>query len=156
MLVEAIRGAVGTGTLLLDLYCGTGALGIALSNQFTQVIGVELHEPAVRCARENASRNGLSASYLCGPVEKLVQTLELPESYTVLVDPPRAGLHKDALGFLARLPARKLVYVACKASSLLRDGQFLLQNGWKLSHWEAVDMFPQTSHVEVVACFERP
>lgn len=154
-LVEVIRQAAGTGEVLLDLYCGTGALGLALSDQFRRVIGVELFEPSVQAARENAERNGVKAEYHCGPVEKVVGGLELPEEPVVIVDPPRAGLHKDAVAFLGGLKAKRLVYVACKASSLLRDALMLRAHGWVLKTWQAIDMFPQTSHVEVVALFER-
>jgi len=71
------------------------------------------------------------------------------------VDPPRAGLHPDALRFVAGLDASVLVYVACRPTSLLRDGRALLAAGWRCTDRWAVDLFPQTGHVEVVARFER-
>ena len=71
------------------------------------------------------------------------------------MDPPRNGLHPDALRTLAALDADVLVYVACKASSLARDGATLLAAGWRCTRATLVDLFPHTAHAEVVARFER-
>jgi 23S rRNA (uracil1939-C5)-methyltransferase len=155
LLCALVGELAGEGPLLLDLYCGTGALGLYLGAAFQRVIGVELHAGAVESARENAQRNGIHAEFHCGKVEAVFPTLTLESPMVVIVDPPRAGLHPDALRFVAGLPADRIVYVACKPSSLLRDGQFLKSMGWVLDHWEAVDLFPQTGHVEVAARFVR-
>lgn len=156
LLIDAIARAAGKGELLLDLYCGTGAIGIALADHFARVIGVELFEPSVEAARENAVRNGVTAEYHCGAVEKVLTQIPLPSTgMVIVVDPPRAGLHKDVCRFIGGLSAERLVYVACKPSSLLRDSRLLAEGGWKLEGWEAVDMFPQTGHIEVVGRFSR-
>jgi 23S rRNA (uracil1939-C5)-methyltransferase len=154
LLVATIGRLAGMGKTLLDLYCGTGAIGLGLASQFERVIGIELFEPSVVAARENAARNGVMAEYYCGAVEEVIKTLVIPEKPVVVVDPPRAGLHPKALAFLAGLDAEALVYVACKPASLVRDRLVLEGAGWTLSEWVAVDMFPQTGHVEVVARFE--
>ena len=154
VLLSVIAELAGTGRLLLDLYCGTGAIGLALARGFERVFGVERHEAAVEAARRTARSAGIEATFLVGDVERLLT--ELPEAPdVVVVDPPRNGLHANALAWLTGCPAKKLVYVACKASSLARDGQALVQAGWRCRSWRAVDLFPQTGHVEVVALFER-
>ena len=161
MLVARVGDALALGRgaarddVLLDLYCGTGALGLALADRVGRVIGVELNEHAVADARQNAAENGVDATYHAGPCEHVVPTLALPDSPAVIVDPPRVGLHPDALRFVAGLDARVLVYVACKPSSLLRDGLGLAAAGWRCTDRWAVDLFPQTGHAEVVARFTR-
>ncbi len=151
----AIDRADSRDDVLLDLYCGAGALGLALADRVGRVIGVELNEHAVADARVNAAENGVDATYHAGACEHVVPTLALPRAPAVIVDPPRVGLHPDALRFLGGLDARVLVYVACKPSSLLRDGLALAQAGWRCTDRWAVDLFPQTGHAEVVARFTR-
>ncbi len=141
--------------MLLDLYCGAGALGLALSDQATRLVGVDINTDAIADARENARMSGVDAEFVAGPCEQVVAGLEVPSAPAVVVDPPRAGLHPDALRFVAGLDARVLVYVACRPTSLLRDGQALLAAGWRCTDRWSVDLFPQTGHVEVVARFER-
>lgn len=159
-LMEEVARLAGTGELLIDLYCGTGAVGLylAAAGQFGQILGVELNSAAVDCARENAAANGLNATFLCGAVEDLIRdgSLTIPPEATVIVDPPRGGLHRHALTTLKELRAKRLIYIACKPVSLIRDATELKNTGWTLETWSAVDLFPQTGHVEVVALFTKP
>ncbi len=141
--------------MLLDLYGGAGALGLALADRVGRVIGVDLNADAIADARQNAVANGVDATYLAGPCEKVVADLALPQAPAVIVDPPRAGLHPDALRFVAGMDARVLVYVACRPTSLLRDGLALKAAGWTCTNRWGIDLFPQTCHVEVVARFVR-
>ena len=158
-LMEEVERMAGTGELLIDLYCGTGAIGLYLTaaGQFQRVTGVELNAAAVECARENAAANGLNAEFLCGAVEDLIRdgSLTIPEEATVIVDPPRSGLHRHALTMLKELRLKRLIYIACKPTSLLRDALELKDAGWSLDTWSAVDLFPQTGHVEVVGLFTK-
>lgn len=155
VLLDRIADAAGAGGTLLDLYCGVGFIGLGLAHRFDRVIGVELHEGAIRCARDNAALNDVSGEWHAGPVEELLPTLDLSGPLTVVVDPPRAGLHPRAARYLADFPARSLVYVACNPASLGRDREILAQGGWRLVHLSSVDLFPQTQHVEAVALFQR-
>lgn len=154
VLLGVIGALAGEGGLLLDLYGGTGAIGLALAGRFSAVFGVERHPGAVEAAERTAAAHGIPATFLVGDVEGLLDRLpQAPD--VVIVDPPRNGLHAAALGWLARVPARVLVYVACRPGSLARDGAALVAAGWRCTDWQAVDLFPQTGHVEVVARFVR-
>ncbi len=153
-LYDVVREAAGGGTRLLDLYCGTGSIGLYLADDFEEVVGVELDEGSVRDARANAERNGLHATFHSGAVEAVVEALGGGD--VVVVDPPRAGLHPKAARWLAQLDARVLVYVACKPSSLARDAAILAAGGWHMRDLWTVDLFPHTGHVEAVARFVRP
>lgn len=155
LLLAQVKAFIGPGGPLLDLYCGIGALGLGLASQVDSVTGVELNPVSIDDARQNAAENGINASFYAGAVEAVVPTLALPERPVVVVDPPRAGLHPTARAFLADLDARVLVYVSCRPTSLLRDGQALLAAGWRCTDRIAVDLFPQTGHVEVVSRWER-
>jgi 23S rRNA (uracil1939-C5)-methyltransferase len=155
---EALAADLPPGPIagtLLDLYCGSGALGLALSSRFSRVIGVELHAPSVEIARANAAKNGIVGEWHAGPCEEVLMGLSLPSPVTALVDPPRAGLHAKAARFLANLPADRLVYVACGPASLARDREILEEGGWRMTDLWGVDLFPQTHHIEAVARFSR-
>jgi 23S rRNA (uracil-5-)-methyltransferase RumA len=152
---EALSPARG---VLLDLYCGTGAIGLYLARRFQRVVGVEEVEAAVRDAEKNAQRNGIaSASFRLARVEDIVDNLHaegLTEA-AIVVDPPRAGLHPRVTAALAAARAEVLVYVACNPASLGRDARLLVQAGWQLTDLTPVDLFPQTGHVEVIGRFRR-
>lgn len=153
-LVDRVRGWLGGGGVLWDLYCGAGALGLVAADRFEEVVGIELNPRAAEDATRNAAANGIPhARFVAGAVEALVDTLPVPDA--VVVDPPRAGLHPRALATLTAVPARTLVYVACRPASLLRDGKALLEAGWRCTDRVAVDLFPQTVHLEVVSRWER-
>ena len=115
-----------------------------------------LHEGAVQIARDNAQRLGMAGEWHAGPVETVLPGLDLPAEAALVVDPPRVGLHPKAADFLARWPARSLVYVACSPVALARDRAVLEAGGWRLRELWTVDLFPQTHHVEAVAAFGRP
>jgi 23S rRNA (uracil1939-C5)-methyltransferase len=153
VLYATIGEAMGRGERLLDLYCGTGSIGIALADRFSEVVGIEEVEAAVVDAQANAAANGVVATYRCAKVEDALDSLG--GGAHIVVDPPRAGLHPKVAKHLAKIDAESLVYVACKAGSLGRDGAFLAEGGWRLKELWIVDLFPQTGHIELVGRFER-
>jgi 23S rRNA (uracil1939-C5)-methyltransferase len=142
-------------TRLLDLYCGTGSIGICLSDRADEVIGIEEVAPAIENARNNAARNGVDATYRVAKVEDALDALSGGDGVAAVVDPPRAGLHPKVAERLATTPLDVLVYVACNPASLGRDRAALEAGGWRLTAAWAVDLFPQTGHLEVVARFEK-
>lgn len=155
LLCNRVRQAAGAGQTLVDLYCGTGALGLACAAAFERVVGIDINPTSIADARENAARNGVVATFLDGEVERRVAELDMGEAPVVIVDPPRSGLHPDALAFICKLQAKVLIYVACRPTSLARDGAELMLAGWRCTDRWAVDLFPQTGHVEVVSRWER-
>jgi len=157
LLLTRIGEALGerVGGTLLDLYCGVGTIGMALADRFDETVGIELFEGSILQARANADRLGIHGSWHVGAVETVIPTLDLPPILQIVVDPPRVGLHPKAAAFLAEVSADILVYVACKPESLARDRRLLEAGGWRLDRLWAVDLFPQTRHVEAVARFVR-
>jgi 23S rRNA (uracil1939-C5)-methyltransferase len=156
VLYDTIGEALGRGGTLVDLYCGTGAIGLYLADRFDQVVGVEVIAESVEDARANAARNGIEATYHTGKVEDALALLDAVQGRRhLVVDPPRAGLHPKVAEALAQAKADTLVYVACHPGSLARDRLVLQAGGWHLTDLWTVDLFPQTGHVEAVARFER-
>ncbi len=155
VLYDRIGQALGPGERLLDLYCGTGAIGLYLGDRYAQVLGIEMNPAAVDDAVQNAARNGREqVRYIAGKVEDNLPVLQPGD--VAVVDPPRAGLHPKVAKFLAGSELTSLVYVACKPESLARDRVIFEEAGWELDLLQTVDLFPQTGHIEVIGRFVRP
>jgi 23S rRNA (uracil1939-C5)-methyltransferase len=138
-----------------DLYCGIGTIGLTLAADALTVWGVEASEESVACALENAELNGIAnAAFFAGEVGASLEELRerAGPADVVVVDPPRAGLSGKALRRLARLEARRIVYVSCNPTTLAGNVKELARDwGYRLARVRPVDMFPHTPHVETVA-----
>ena len=141
---------------VLDLYCGAGFFGLALAPGARDVIGIEENPQSVEAAQASARASGIvNARFLAGDLGTVLSTVEKAATEVAVVDPPREGLLPRALEvFIARAPKR-IVYVSCYPQSLVRDLKALLAAGWRGVAAAPVDMFPHTSHVEVVVTLER-
>jgi 23S rRNA (uracil1939-C5)-methyltransferase len=140
-----------------DLYCGVGLLTLPLARRARRAFGIELHGVAVDDARASAHANGLAnATFRCGQVDGWLQACggELPAPSLVALDPPRTGLTTEVVAELARLRPRKLAYVSCEPQALQRDLTALRNAGFATARIVPFDMFPQTCHVEALACLE--
>ncbi|NKB65535.1 MAG: 23S rRNA (uracil(1939)-C(5))-methyltransferase RlmD [Candidatus Latescibacteria bacterium] len=138
---------------VLDLFCGTGGISLYLARSAKKVTGVEIVEEAIADARDNARRNGLNnTEFIAGPVEKVWQQALVggTEYDLVVLDPPRAGVHKRALAALVELRPPRVIYVSCNPQSLAEDLAVLQEGGYQAECLQPVDMFPQTPHCEVV------
>jgi 23S rRNA (uracil1939-C5)-methyltransferase len=157
-LAREYAGLGGTENVL-DLYCGTGTIALALAREAGMVWGLEISEEAVACAIENAELNGIAnARFFAGNVgqtlEELVEESGPPD--VVVVDPPRAGLAGKALRRTGALGAGRIVYVSCNPTTLASDLQVLRDEfGYELRRCRPVDMFPHTPHVESVSLITR-
>ena len=152
LIAEACQDTRGT---LLDLYCGSGAIGLALSDHFDKIIGIEIQPQAIDQAKLNATRMGISGEWHAGAVEDVLPKLTWTSPATIILDPPREGLHPKVAKFLATQEADQLLYVACNPKSLLRDKEILEQGNWVLEQIWSVDLFPQTPHLELIGRFVR-
>ena len=141
-----------------DLYCGIGTITLLAAQHAKHVTGIEVVEEAVADAKENAKRNGLTnVTFLAGDAEKLVtdrlENGDRPD--VVLLDPPRAGCDRTVLEGILRAAPQRIVYVSCNPATLARDLRILADGGYALRSIVPVDMFPQTSHVEMVVLITR-
>ncbi|MBT4552790.1 23S rRNA (uracil(1939)-C(5))-methyltransferase RlmD [bacterium] len=141
--------------LVMDLYCGTGTIGIYVAAKARQVIGIEEVEQAVTNARLNAQHNQVTnIEFYLGRVKNILKFNKF-EPNVVIVDPPRSGLVPKALQRTLSLQARKLVYVSCNPVTLFHDLQIICKSGYQIKHFQPVDMFPNTYHLESIVVLER-
>ncbi len=146
--------------VLYDLYCGTGSITLFAGRACRRAVGFELEPSAVADAVINAERNGMADR--CTFVATDMKHLHAAMNSTghrpdvVITDPPRAGMHEDAVATLRSLAPRRIIYVSCHPGSLARDAKALCEGGlYRLTAVQPVDLFPQTFHIESVACLER-
>jgi 23S rRNA (uracil1939-C5)-methyltransferase len=153
---ELVRVALGEsrGRLAVDLYAGVGLFSLPLAARFAQVCAVEGNRLAAAHGVENARANGLAnVRYETVSVEAWLKykTAGLGRPDLVLLDPPRAGAGPQVIDRLAALAPSAITYVSCDPATLARDLRLLTDRGYRLASLTAVDMFPQTFHVETVA-----
>lgn len=141
--------------IIYDLYSGTGTIAQLLAPVAAKVVGVEIVEEAVEAAKENAKQNGLeNCDFIAGDVLKVLDELtDKPDM--IILDPPRDGIHPKALPKILGYGVEKMVYVSCKPTSLARDLEVFLENGYRPQRICTVDMFPGTYHVETVVLLRR-
>jgi len=146
-------GLTGRETVY-DLYCGTGSIGIYLSDQAKKVIGVESIEAATEDAKKNASLNNINhAHFFAGDVIKICTDdffAEHGKPDVIITDPPRAGMHEKLVNKLLEIEAPRIVYVSCNTATQARD-ILLLGEKYIVEKLQPVDMFPHTHHIECVA-----
>lgn len=148
LLVKEVHAAVNGAASVLDLYCGSGNFSITLPES-TNVIGLDHNRSAVAAA--NAIR---SARYRPGDESAFIETVRLEPCDAVILDPPRAGA-AAIVPALAASRAARIVYVSCDPATLARDLKTLAAQKWRVIRLTAVDMFPNTAHVETVCVLER-
>ena len=155
----AIRMAGLTGReTVLDLYCVTGTITLAMAGQAGRAIGAEIVAPAIEDARRNAAANGITnAEFSCGDAGEIAEKLAAEDLRpdVICVDPPRKGLGEDVIAAIDRMAPKRVVYVSCDPATLGRDVKRFAGVGYMLREAVAVDMFPRTAHVETVVSLER-
>lgn len=156
---------------ILDLYCGTGSIGLSLlklaqkeKKSDTQLVGIEIVEDAIIDARHNAKINGLEGQsfFVASPAEKALANFpELQEKINnlgvVVIDPPREGLHPNVIERIANLKKEypfKLLYISCNPVTMARDIELFIEKGFICKEVQPVDLFPHTHHIEDIAVLE--
>jgi 23S rRNA (uracil-5-)-methyltransferase RumA len=157
VLYETARGYIGetNDKVIFDLYSGTGTIAQMLAPVAKKVIGVEIVEEAVAAAKVNAKLNGLdNCEFIAGDVLKVIDDVKAKPDFIVL-DPPRDGIHPKAIQKIINFGVDSMVYISCKPTSLVRDLEVLQAAGYRVEKACAVDMFPNTVHVETVVLLSR-
>jgi len=143
---------------LLDLYCGTGTIGLCAAGRVREVVGIDIEEESIAMARINAEVNGVdNGRFIAAPADTALTEGELAgRSFDVaIVDPPRAGLLPKAMDGLLAVGAPRVVYISCNPATFARDAARLRQDGYRLERVTPFDMFPHTMHTELVSRFEK-
>jgi 23S rRNA (uracil1939-C5)-methyltransferase len=145
----ATEGAQGENAL--DLFCGVGLFTLPLARKFKRVSGVEANGKAIEFAQKNMERARLSnVEFFAESVGEFLRRSDLPETDFVLLDPPRAGAERETIDALLKLKPRQISYVSCDPATLARDLR-LLNEAYQIESITALDLFPQTHHVETIA-----
>lgn len=148
-LVETAIGDLSGGTAL-DLYCGVGLFALPLARRFETVVGVEENRLATDFAIKNAERAGLhNVEFVSRSVGAYLASLKASPDL-ILLDPPRSGTEKQTISAIIKLRPKQISYVSCEPSILARDLRIMLDGGYQIESITAVDLFPQTHHVETV------
>ena len=141
--------------IVYDLYSGTGTIAQLMAPVAKKVIGVEIVEEAVEAARRNAAENGLeNCEFIAGDVLKVLDEIE-EKPDLIILDPPRDGIHPKALPKIIGYGVERIVYISCKPTSLVRDLEMFLENGYQVERAVAVDQFPWTANVECACVFSK-
>ncbi|MDF1545483.1 MAG: 23S rRNA (uracil(1939)-C(5))-methyltransferase RlmD, partial [bacterium] len=143
---------------VLDLYCGTGSIGILVAPYVEEVVGVELVADAIAVAKENAALNEIkNINFFEGNVKDYLKSIDptQPPFDVVIIDPPRAGLHPKALKRMLQLTPKRILYISCNPSTFARDARSIVDAGYERSVVKPIDMFPHTRHIELVTVFKR-
>lgn len=153
---SSFAGLTGKETVY-DLYCGTGSIGIFLSEKAGKIIGVESVSEAVEDAKKNAALNKIRhAEFFAGDVIRICDDAFFEKHGkpdVVITDPPRAGMHEKLVNKLLEMEVPRIVYVSCNTATQARDIA-LLSEKYKVKKIQPVDMFPHTHHIECVALLE--
>ncbi len=144
--------------LVYDLYTGTGTIAQFVAKNAKKVIGVEAVPEAIKDARENAERNNIeNTEFYVGDMRKVFTESFIAQHGkpdVIITDPPRDGMHKDVVAQILGIMPEKIVYVSCNSATQARDLS-LMDEHYKVTKTRAVDMFPQTHHVENVVLLEK-
>lgn len=163
-LVAHVTGRVPMGGSLADLYAGVGLFSVAAAvTRAASVMAVEGDPDAADDLHANAVANGATLHSVKGAVEgftsgafrMLARGVRGPLVETVIVDPPRTGMSREALGAVLGMQALRLVYVSCDVATLARDARRIVDAGYTIERADAFDLFPNTPHVETVVVFNR-
>ena len=145
----------GSDETVFDLYSGTGTIAQLMAPAAGKVIGVEIVEEAVEAAKKNAAANGLdNCEFIAGDVLKVLDEVE-EKPDMIILDPPRDGIHPKALPKIIAYGVEHIVYISCKPTSLVRDLEVFLENGYRVDKAVAVDQFPWTANVETVVLLSK-
>jgi 23S rRNA (uracil1939-C5)-methyltransferase len=145
------------GETLLDLYCGTGTIGLTMADKCKELIGVEIIPDAVKDAVENAAINNITnARFICSDASRAAESLKAGGTApdVVIIDPPRKGCDIPLIDTIASLSPEKVVYVSCDPETLARDLRQFANRDYSVEELTPVDLFSRTPHVETVARLE--
>ena len=154
---QDVVGTVSESDVVLDAYSGTGIMSALLAEKAKKVVGIEIIRAATENAARNAARFGVEekVKHLCGEVERLLpEVVAEIDTYTLVVDPPRAGLDEKVVETILRYPPERIVYVSCSPATLTRDVA-RLGAAYRIEEVKLYDMFPQTPHIETAVRLKR-
>lgn len=144
--------------ILLDLYCGTGTIGLTMAKECKTLVGVEIISDAINDAKENAAINSIkNARFICGDASAAAEQLknEGLKPDAVILDPPRKGCGEELVKTIFEMSPSRVVYVSCDPATLARDLKYFEEYNYSVKEITPCDMFSRTAHVESVCLIEK-
>jgi 23S rRNA (uracil-5-)-methyltransferase RumA len=143
----------GKAKLLVEAYCGIGAISLYMHDRAEKLTGIEIIPQAIADAKENARINGIdNIDFICDDAAKAIRRITKKDRIDVLVaDPPRTGLDDELIETIMKTKIREVIYVSCNPSTLAKD-LAVLQQKYEIRSIQAYDMFPNTPLIETVCC----
>ncbi len=143
---------------LIDMYCGTGTIGLSMASKVKNLIGIEIIPQAIDDARKNAEINRVKNSrFICSDALEAAKILcdEGVRPDCIILDPPRKGCDSELISVVSKMSPDRIIYVSCDPATLARDLSCFVKNGYSVKKALPVDMFPRTAHVETVCLMSR-
>lgn len=154
-LLDFVKNETKGGRILSDLYSGVGTIGFALAHLFERVNSIEFDSRAVEMAKQNAQKNNLSnIVFFAGAAEKHDLDECLKNTDTLVVDPPRSGMHPKVIRKILETGPKNFIYVSCNPHTQAQNYREL-KKAYKVVNWQLFDMYPQTPHIESVLILKR-
>lgn len=154
LLELALENASGKNAL--DLYCGVGLFTLPLARKFEKVTGVEANKDAIDFARKSAENARIeNIEFRADQVDDFLNENNPAEIDFILLDPPRSGAEKQTIENIIKINPRAISYVSCEPSVLARDLRMLIDAGYKIESITALDLFPQTHHIETIVRLQK-
>ena len=154
-IIEYLSENVEKNKVLVDLYSGVGTIGLALNKKFSYIHMIEFDQKASQISLKNAKRNNIeNIKAYGGEAEKQELSQYLGEADTLVVDPPRSGMHPRAIKQILEISPKNFIYVSCNPYTQVRDMETIKEK-YKIIKWRLFDFYPQTPHLESVLVLER-
>ena len=144
--------------IVYDLYCGTGTIGIYVSSFVKKVYGIEIVKDAIKDANFNAKKNNIkNIAFYDSDIKDFFtnQNTKIDKPNVIIIDPPRPGLHPNVVKDIIKLSPSKIIYVSCNPSTQARDVKIFLEDSYKISDIQPIDMFPHTPHIECIITLKK-
>ena len=153
-LYNLIKSYIDKNECVLDLYCGTGSIGIFISDKCSKVLGIEINKYAINNAMINKEINNIhNIDFICNDSGKAIEKLNFNPD-VIIIDPPRNGLNIQTINNILKYNSKKIIYVSCDPMTLVRDLK-VFSDLYEIASITPFDMFPNTHHVESVSILQR-
>ena len=153
-LYNLIKSYIDENECVLDLYCGTGSIGIFISDKCSKVLGIEINKYAINNAMINKEINNIhNIDFICNDSGKAIEKLNFNPD-VIIIDPPRGGLNIQTINNILKYNSKKIIYVSCDPMTLVRDLK-VFSDLYEIASITPFDMFPNTHHVESVSILQR-
>lgn len=145
-----------TGDTLIDLYCGTGTIGLCLTQGSHNLIGIEIVPQAIEDAKKNAVLNGREKfEFICADAAQGAKLIKDQNPKAIVVDPPRKGLDESLIKTITQMNPQRIVYISCDVATLARDLKLFREENYELKVAKGVDLFPATAHTEAICLLQK-